>query len=87
MHYANFTTFYTAYAPKIWGLLLEAKLPASQAEVILINTFVRGWQDSVTGNTESTMDTPELTRLLGLACEEGLLPASLRAILAAKPPL
>ena len=84
MAYANFTTFYTDYAPKIWGLLLEAKLPALQAEAILVNTFVRGWQASV---TEAAVDTPELTRLLSLACEEGLPQGFLHAILAAEPPL
>ena len=49
MPHANFTTFYTEYAPKIWGLLVEAKLPTLQAKAILINTFVRGWQASAGG--------------------------------------
>ena len=84
MAHANFTTFYSEYAPKIWGLLVEAKLPARQAEAILTNTFVRGWQASV---TRAVVDTPELTRLLGLACEEGLPQGFLHAILAAEPPL
>ena len=83
MAHANFTTFYAEYAPKIWGLLVEAKLPAPQAEAILINTFVRGWQASARG---IAVDTPELTRLLSLACEEGLPQAFLHAILAAEPP-
>ena len=84
MAYANFTTFYAEYAPKVWGLLVEADLPPHQAEAILINTFVRGWQTFVTGAGEGP---PGLRQLLGLACEEGLPRTFLQAILFAKPPL
>ena len=81
MAHANFTTFYAEYAPKLWGLLVEAKLPPHQAEAILINTFVRGWYAFATGVGE---DPPGLRQLVGLACEEGLPQTFLQVILATK---
>lgn len=62
---ATFTAFYQCYAPKLWGLILQAKLPPEQAEVMLINTLLKAWP-LLEG------EPFPLTRLLGLAYQQGL---------------
>ncbi|MBD2705773.1 hypothetical protein IC229_34535 [Spirosoma sp. BT702] len=65
----NFSVFYATYAPKLWGLILTAKLPKTQSAAILINTITKGWKqlDQKKSNQQHI-----LSWLIGLAYEEGL---------------
>ncbi len=69
---AVFTAFYQEYAPKLWGLIVEANLPVKKAEAILINTLVKAWP-LLDG------EPSPLARLLGLAYQQGLPIDGLRA--------
>ena len=73
-----FAHFYDAYAPKLWGLILTANLPAQQSETILINTLMKAWQQ-VDQPTQSEKQL--FIELIRLACQAGLPPACLRAVL------
>lgn len=65
----TFTAFYEAYAPKLWGLIVEAQLPKAQAEAILTNTLIKAWQQL---DQNRLVDKQGLMQLIGLACREGL---------------
>jgi hypothetical protein len=64
-----FESFYDTYAPKLWGLILKADLPALQSESILLNTLTKAWLQR---DLEAPTQPHFLTRLIGLACREGL---------------
>ncbi|HLL95765.1 MAG TPA: hypothetical protein VK404_12355 [Spirosoma sp.] len=64
-----FSIFYETYAPKLWGIILLAKLPASQSENILINTLKKAWQKL--GQQVHPVE-PTFATLLTLAYSEGL---------------
>lgn len=77
----TFASFYDRYAPKLWGLIVLAKLPARQSEAMLSNTLMKAWQSP---NHHSLTEQKMLRRLLALAGEEGLPPADRQAIFPAK---
>ena len=77
-----FHLFYDTYAPIVWGLIVKANLPASQAEAIFINTFVKVWQQR---DEQAPGESLSITRLVGLACKEGLPIEALQSILKPKP--
>lgn len=64
-----FMSFYDAYAPKLWGLILSANLPASRSETILINTLLKAWQHP---DRQTILEKRAFTWLVGLACAEGM---------------
>ncbi len=77
----RFASFYDAYAPKLWGLVLQAQLPATVSERILVNTFSKAWHHS---HRQAIGRHQMLTWLLGLAYAEGLpavtLPPELKRV-------
>jgi len=77
-HLKTFTAFYDTYAPKLWGIILRANLPTPQAEQILLNTLTKAWQQF---DPHTLNDKHLLSRLLRLACEQGLPPDCLKGIL------
>lgn len=64
-----FCVFYAAYAPRLWGLILTAKLPVSDSETILTNTFVKAWNHP---DRPAPVDKRSLSWLIKLAYAEGL---------------
>ncbi|GAB4023429.1 hypothetical protein GCM10028808_73870 [Spirosoma migulaei] len=64
-----FTRFYDTYAPKVWGLILRAKLPSLQSERILSNTFKKAWPQL---SQQTSTNASTFTWLLSLAYSEGL---------------
>ena len=74
----SFASFYDAYAPKLWGLILRADLTASQSETILINTLTKGWQEL---GPDRLTEKYSLSKLLNLAYREGLPTERLQTIL------
>jgi hypothetical protein len=72
-----FAQFYDAYAPKLWGLILAAKLPAQESETILINTISKAWQQV---EDPPLSEKQLIVQLIRLACQEGLPLACLRAV-------
>ncbi|QDK80811.1 response regulator [Spirosoma sp. KCTC 42546] len=67
----TFSRFYDTYAPKLWGLILRAKLPTSRSERILSSTFKKAWPQ-LSQQTSTSAST--FTWLLTLAYGEGLPP-------------
>lgn len=65
----RFACFYDEYAPKLWGLILRADLPASVSERILLNTFSKAWPHF---HRQAAGGHQMLPWLLGLAYAEGL---------------
>ncbi|MBC7568915.1 MAG: hypothetical protein H7319_04165 [Spirosoma sp.] len=65
----RFAFFYDEYAPKLWGLILQADLPASVSERILLNTFGKAWPHP---HRQAVEGHQMITWLLGLAYAEGL---------------
>lgn len=76
-----FCSFYDRYAPKLWGLILSATLPGPESEAILINTLTKAWKQF---SPTERMEKYFLTRLIGLACQEGLPIDCVKAILKSK---
>ena len=76
-----YCSFCDAYAPKLWGLILKAHLPAPQAEAILLNTLTKAWHQL---DSQPIQGNQFLSRLLTLAYQEGLPPESLTVILRPK---
>ena len=72
-----FASFYDAYAPKLWGIILLANLPSSQSETILVNTLLKAWQHP---GRKAILEKRAFTWLLGLAYAEGLPANTLRSI-------
>ena len=72
-----FNTFYDTNAPRLWGLILTANLPAPQAETILLNTLIKAWQQF---DHHSLTKKQFIAQLIGLACREGLPPQCLQAV-------
>jgi CheY-like chemotaxis protein len=64
-----FALFYDTYSPRLWGIILLAKLPAAQAETILINTFKKAWQPLGQHTLRVELTFPDL---LTIAYGEGL---------------
>ena len=77
----TFMSFYDIYAPKLWGLILEANLSSSQGEAVLTNTFIKAWQQY---GPYLLKEKYLLTQLLKIACEEGLPIECLQAVLKSK---
>lgn len=81
----RFAFFYDEYAPKLWGLIIRANLPASVSERILANTFSKAWPPP---HRQSLSGHQLLTWLLRLAYAEGLpvvtLPPELKRIQSAR---
>lgn len=74
----TFTAFYNAYASKVWGVISTANLLQLQSETIFINTLTEGWKQLGSSVHE---DKYLLTKLLKIACKEGLPIETLQAIL------
>lgn len=73
-----FETFYNTYAHRLWGLILVAKLPASESEIILTNTLAKAWQHP---DRQVRLDRHPFIWLLQLAYTEGLPANALEPIL------
>jgi DNA-directed RNA polymerase specialized sigma24 family protein len=65
----TFSLFYDQYAPKLWGLIVQAHLSTQESEAILENTFLRAWLDP---NRLKMTGKPVLPWLIFLANSEGL---------------
>ncbi|MVM32492.1 hypothetical protein GO755_20795 [Spirosoma sp. HMF4905] len=77
----TYTFFCNVYAPKLWEFILSTHLPNSQAEAILINTLIKAWQQF---DPHTLREKHLFSRLLRLACSEGLPTDCLKAILQAE---
>ncbi|AUD05870.1 hypothetical protein [Spirosoma pollinicola] len=64
-----FREFYATYAPRLWGFVLLAHLPATQSETILINTVRKAWQQL---QSPIQSNTPCFSHILRVAYLEGL---------------
>ncbi|QHV96317.1 response regulator [Spirosoma endbachense] len=78
----SFSDFYDTYAPRLWGIILLAKLPTAQSETILINTLKKAWQQV---NQQILPVKPTFVSLLSLAYREGLPREFVKASLPPNP--
>jgi DNA-directed RNA polymerase specialized sigma24 family protein len=65
----TFSLFYDQHAPKLWGLIVQARLSTQESEAILEKTFLRAWHDP---NRLKITDKKVLPWLLFLAYSAGL---------------
>ncbi len=74
----TFDAFYARYAPKLWGIILVADLPAAQAQTILVNTFTNAWQHP---DCQHNIANHPFGWLVRLACAEGLPTDTLKSVI------
>ena len=64
-----FSVFYAQYAPPLWGLIIGAKLPLDQAEMLLVDTLISVWHRHTSA---ALPDQSLLLSLIQTSCEGGL---------------
>ncbi len=72
-----FTAFYDAYAPKLWGLIQVANLPAAQSEKILASTLINAWRHP---DQHKCLEEGSICWLIGLAHAAGLPVTTLKFV-------